>query len=270
MRLSPVEKMIVCGMGALAMASSAKPGEGSHGPPAAVPTVTPHFVGGSAPPFQIGGRNSTLTIRALTQIRGVPIGILEQRMRPGNDSPLSDGSSFERSDRGFLGPRESLVQVMAEDNDLVLGQWGLTHQALAAPLLDFLAQARNRWAHEQFGPFEVRYPIGHPGVTPSRYRVFFSETHGQQPSPFLGRYSQQEPGSASIRIENLSTGKFLETSEMVPALIRNYGFYEGKGTPYRLYPQQILAVFDYLRPPDVILDLPPGVTVDLPPPKFGK
>jgi hypothetical protein len=31
-------------------------------------------------------------------------------------------------------------------------------------------------------------------------------------------------------------------------MIERYGFYEGKGTMYRVDPRQILEVFDFLKP----------------------
>ena len=34
---------------------------------------------------------------------------------------------------------------------------------------------------------------------------------------------------------------------LVPLMIERYGFYEGTGTPYRVDPQQILKVLDFLK-----------------------
>jgi hypothetical protein len=30
-------------------------------------------------------------------------------------------------------------------------------------------------------------------------------------------------------------------------MIERYGFYEGKGTPYRVEPRQVIEVFDFLK-----------------------
>jgi hypothetical protein len=49
-------------------------------------------------------------------------------------------------------------------------------------------------------------------------------------------------------IENLSNGKKLSYSLLVPYLIERYGFYEGKGTSYRVAPQKALEVLDFLKP----------------------
>ena len=34
---------------------------------------------------------------------------------------------------------------------------------------------------------------------------------------------------------------------VVPDMIERYGFYEGKGTPYRVDPKKIVEVFDFLK-----------------------
>jgi hypothetical protein len=36
-------------------------------------------------------------------------------------------------------------------------------------------------------------------------------------------------------------------SLLVPEMIVRYGFYEGKGTPYRVDPRDVLEVFDFLK-----------------------
>src|SRR2546423_1770790 len=55
--------------------------------------------------FVVGGKNSTALIRKLTKINGRTIAELEKDMRPG---------ALSRA--GFLGPKESLLEVLAEDN----------------------------------------------------------------------------------------------------------------------------------------------------------
>ena len=47
-------------------------------------------------------------------------------------------------------------------------------------------------------------------------------------------------------IKNEDTGASLSYSGLLPDMIQRYGFYEGKGTSYRLEPSKILEVFDFL------------------------
>ena len=48
-------------------------------------------------------------------------------------------------------------------------------------------------------------------------------------------------------VTNLETGVSLSYSLLVPQMIERYGFYEGKGTPYRVEPSTVLEVFDFLQ-----------------------
>jgi hypothetical protein len=85
--------------------------------------------------FVVGGKNDTALIKKLTEINGIKIEDLEKVMRPGKSSTA-----------GFLGPEEKLLEVMAADNDYVLGELGLTHQEIARPLLLLGAIAARRRA----------------------------------------------------------------------------------------------------------------------------
>ena len=50
-------------------------------------------------------------------------------------------------------------------------------------------------------------------------------------------------------MSNLDNGKHLKFSFLVPLMIERYGFYEGRGTPYRVDPRQIVEVLDFLKKP---------------------
>jgi hypothetical protein len=66
---------------------------------------------------------------------------------------------------------------------------------------------------------------------------------GYQESPF----QDDTRTDSDARVENLDNGKSLEFSLLVPYMIERYGFYEGKGTKYRVEPRQVLEVFDFLK-----------------------
>jgi hypothetical protein len=48
-------------------------------------------------------------------------------------------------------------------------------------------------------------------------------------------------------VENVDNGKSLRYGLLVPAMVERYGFYEGRGTTYRLEPSDVVAVFDFLK-----------------------
>jgi hypothetical protein len=172
--------------------------------------------------FKVAGTNSTALIRQLTEINGRTIAALEDDMRPG-----------KLSEAGFLGPDEKLLTVMAEDNRYVVEERGLTHCELARHLR-FLA---SKW---DFSDKEWCEPFYYQG---RRFQVCRFHWKGIQESPF--RDGTQTSADAMVR--NLDNGKEVSYSLLVPDMIERYGFYEGKGTKYRVEPQAIIDVLDFLK-----------------------
>lgn len=141
-------------------------------------------------------------------------------MHPGRDS-----------EEGFLGRDESLLAVLAEDNEYIHSQ-GLSHQEIGREvrmftrLLDLGFQGIQDFTRNQ-----------------RRFHLEGSMSMGVQESPF-------EDGTAegsNMVIFNVDAKTGLFTSCLLGDLIERYGFYEGKGTAYRTEPKDILAVFDYLK-----------------------
>jgi len=173
--------------------------------------------------FKIGGRNETKLISGLTEIAGQPITKLEDIMRPDHASMA-----------GFLGEDESLLKVMAEDNDFVLSQ-GITHQDLAAVLM----YARAHY----FKGYGKEFSLGG-----RKYKMSVTSYMGSQDSPF-----QDGTGAHSdMTITNLDTDASLSCSCLLADMIERYGFYEGKQTSYRLEPAAVLEVFDFLAKSSVL------------------
>jgi hypothetical protein len=173
--------------------------------------------------FVVAGKNPTALIKGLKEINGRTIVALEKDMRPGAESEVG-------SRAGFLGPKESLLDVMAEDNRYVVDELGLTHQDLARPLHTMGAVG----GHDP-DPKEFLYHG-------RRLRVKVISYKGSQLSPFYDDTST----SRDAIVENLDNGKKLKYSLLVPHMIERYGFYEGKGTPYRVEPRRVIEVFDFL------------------------
>lgn len=168
--------------------------------------------------FRIRGRNETTLIRSLSTLSGKPISDIERVMRPG-----------QLSGAGFLGRNESLLDVLAKDNDTVL-QLSLTHQELADFLMYFL-EART-YATQQTGHSSIHFQYG--GRT---YSFFESQWRGMQENPFGG------PGTnVDTTLECHNNGRVVGYSGLLPTLIYRYGFYEGRGTSYRLDPLEIAVI----------------------------
>ena len=173
--------------------------------------------------FVVGGKNTSEIIRGLTEINGISISDLENSMRPKGLSKA-----------GFLGKDESLLDVMAADNDWVLGA-GLTHQDLARHLYTFYRISLN--AAERRKESEI---FTYRGV---RFTTVAQTMDGFQESPF-------EDGTrtnADVFLKNVDNGKTLAFSPLVPLMVERYGFYEGHGTSYRVDPKDVVDVLTFLK-----------------------
>lgn len=180
--------------------------------------------------FVVGGKNDTALIKTLKEINGRPIADLEADMRPGAKSEVGSAA-------GFLGPDEKLLDVLAADNRYVVDELGLTHQELAKHLHAIGAIGRWQvWEHRTFS-----YEFVYHG---RRFKAETVVTKGFQPSPFLDGIQS----GTNVTVENLDAGKKMTYGLLVPYLIERYGFYEGKGTSYRVEPSTVLEVFDFLKP----------------------
>jgi hypothetical protein len=174
--------------------------------------------------FVVAGKNATALIRQLPQIAGRKIASLEKDMRPGAASRA-----------GFLGKDERLLDVMAADNAYVVEELGLTHQELARHLRVVgaiaLKHAVNTKKEKEFT---------YHGRT---YKAKADCSRGYQESPF----EDGTKANCNVTVRNLTNGKKLHYSLLVPAMMERYGFYEGKGTPYRVDPRAVLEVFDFIK-----------------------
>ena len=181
--------------------------------------------------FLVAGKNDTALIRKLTELNERTITALEKDMRPGAKSEV--GSRL-----GFLGKDEKLLDILAGDNDFVLGKLGLTHQELAKHLHIVGAITHK---HAKAGDDKEGFDFKYHG---RRYNTKYIAFRGIAHSPFYdGTKTNTE-----VTLTNLDAKAKLKYSMLVPHMIERYGFYEGHGTPYRVDPRDIVAVFDFLAP----------------------
>jgi hypothetical protein len=173
--------------------------------------------------FVVGGKNATALLAKLTEIGGLPVADLEAAMRPG-----------ALSTAGFLGAEERLLDVLAADNRYVVEESGLTHQQLARHLLVLGAVAGKEAAKEAK---EITYHG-------RKFRVKATIFKNTVKSPFEDGTST----NCEVTAENLGNGKKLTYSLLVPQMAERYGFWEGKGTRFRVDPKAVVEVLDFLKP----------------------
>ena len=144
------------------------------------------------------------------------------------------------SEAGFLGENEGLLAVMVADNEYVVDDLGLSHQDLAKHLYNMAAICAWQSDHDEMG-----MPFLYHG---RRYFVWVQCWNDDQPSPF----DDATATNSDVTVTNLDNRKELWFSLLVPMMIDRYGFYEGRGTKYRVEPRQVLEVFDFLRNPGTL------------------
>jgi hypothetical protein len=141
---------------------------------------------------------------------------IQERMRPG---------IFTRD--GFLGTdRRKLIDILLEDDEAVK-RMDLTHWQIADRMIE-LRDAGMRGLGE-FINVEPHYEI----------RVI--SVRGKLPCPF------GDPGifpKTNTVVRNTKLDREITFTDMHIHLVGSHGFYEGKGSPFRLEPKELAAVLD--------------------------
>lgn len=173
--------------------------------------------------FVVAGKNGTADLRKLTELNGRSIKDLETDMRPGASSEVG-------STKGFLGQDEKLLDILAEDNQFVVYELGLTHQELAKHL-------------HILGAIGIKHDGQEILYHGKRFKAKVVAFRGTQLSPFYDMTKTNQEAT----VQNLDNGREIRYSLLVPHMIERYGFYEGKGTPYRVDPKKVVEVLDFLK-----------------------
>ncbi len=139
---------------------------------------------------------------------------VEARLRPRQSSMI-----------GFLGQNESLKEVIYQDAE-TLEQLGLTHKQVADKLEYLVTNPRDSHGFK---------------VESMTYR-------GSQQDPFQEGWSMSPHSNADFTVIN-SDGEAVSFPGLVIKLIRDYQFFEGKETSYRLDPDEAVRVLQ-IKPGD--------------------
>ena len=167
--------------------------------------------------------------------KGVPIETLERRMRPNIPGQISDDAWNDYSKAGFLGPDESLLEVIYAD-DTFIRNLGLRHEDIANRLLYFVNSSE--W--------------GRTAVVDKKYKVKVVEaSFGHQKCPWddYDRGDEDEDsieklGGSKYQVENMELGESLSFPDLIIHLIRKHCFFEGKQSQYRVDPAQTVRVLE--------------------------
>lgn len=154
-----------------------------------------------------------------------------------NGRPVKQGPELDRVERnmrpmclcqrGFLGyERRKLIEILTDDQGTV-NSLGLSHEVIAQRLRGITEKARDGW--------------GDPVIVDGKFSVEANEVRGKIPCPWghPGLYPKTH-----VKLENRETGETLVWSDLAIHLIEEHGFYQGRGSPYRLDPVEVKRILE--------------------------
>lgn len=180
------------------------------------------------------------TIRAIEQ--GVPLAELERRLK------ANAGAEHLASSYGFLGEDEDLVDLILEDFAAVKAI-GLTHDQIALRIEEVgLSNSRrpeeplsgSYWSVFEATCGAQRCPWG-DGATDLEYYMFFLDGENPEHEVFLEKWR----GAGGVlpnytQFQRMFNGEpIIVVSGLMPHLIQQHKFFEGKKTVYRIDPTQV-------------------------------
>jgi hypothetical protein len=126
----------------------------------------------------------------------------------------------------FLGsdPR-NLSQILNDDQDRIHAS-DLTHEQIARRLADIAAEAKQQ--------------MGETALIDGRYEVTVNEFRGRIPCPWA--HPEGLFPKTHVELIDLESGATLKWTDLSVHLIAEHGFYQGRGSPYRLEPDLVVRL----------------------------
>ena len=128
---------------------------------------------------------------------------------------------------GFLGTdRRNLIDMLVEDDETVK-RMDLTHATVAQRMIDLRDTG-------------LRGLGNFINVEP-HFEVRVDSVRGKLPCPF------GDPGifqKTNTTVRNLKSGKEVTYTDLHIHMIGSHGFYEGRGSPFRLEPETLVSVLE--------------------------
>ena len=141
---------------------------------------------------------------------------IEKNMRPG-----------EISKSGFLGDDErKLVDILLDDGQAVTAL-NLNHKILADRMEEITAKGREGF--------------GNPVLVDGYLEVLVEDSRGTIACPFqhMGMYPKE-----NVKVKNIKTGESIHWTALNIHMIREHGFYEGIGSPFRVEPLDLIRILE--------------------------
>lgn len=147
------------------------------------------------------------------------------KLAPGEQERSKLFSATKFSADGFIGNDPRLIDEIIAHDAQTLESLQMTSEAIATLLEDAFCKAEGAFGDT----IELK-----PGVT-----ALFFESRGKIPSPFRGDGFFQK---GEVAIHEVATGNEFYITRLGIDLIRKHTFFQGRGTRFRLEPEQILRL----------------------------
>ena len=126
--------------------------------------------------------------------------------------------------RGFLGNDERKLVEILNDDQAEVNSLGLTHKVIADRLRELSSKAKEGW--------------GEPVCVDGKFLVVAEDARGKIASPWADGIFPK----THVELINTETNEKLRWSDLSIHLIEKHGFYQGKGSYYRLDPSKLKRV----------------------------
>ncbi len=133
---------------------------------------------------------------------------------------------------GFLGADDRNLIDILEDDDAEVKRLSLTHEKIAARMLELREAGKNG--------------LGDMIGVPPHYEVSVDIARGKLPCPFGHRGLIRK---SMIRVRNIINDREIIYTDMNIHMIKEHGFYQGKGSPFRLEISDLVEILD-IGPPE--------------------
>jgi len=132
---------------------------------------------------------------------------------------------------GFLGTDgRNLIDILTEDEEEVK-RLGLSHEGIAERMEELREAGKEG--------------LGDPVSVAPHYEVSVDTARGKLPCPFGHRGLIRK---SVIKVRNLAIGRDITYTDMNIHMIRDHGFYQGKGSPYRMEIADLVMILDIALP----------------------
>jgi hypothetical protein len=136
----------------------------------------------------------------------------------------------EFSSEGFLGTDKRQPEDIIKDDLAALQKLGATTEKIAAALREAYIKAERA--------------LGNPLSLTETITIVHEEARGRIPSPFPGDGTFQK---GQAKISDAATGESLLITPLSIHLIEKHGFFQGRGSKYRIEPEAAVKIMIPIR-----------------------